>query len=529
MLRGERRTLLPSRGSGPILSAFEALVGQAGEVEGIRRKLANIRASTVFVASTLGGDRMKRAHFLSSRMTAIHGVRGPLAGAVAAEALFGGPPVTLGEVCLFAASSTFHLYEDHPAYGDAAAWRLGRAKRRAAVCAKHLASDEDELAEAMATISSFEIPQQLLPALPSSAQIIARDALIAAATQEHGQDLRLQLDLTAQRRAEAAMEGLFPEISARLEPDLCFDGDCAAQVEYLVAVAEIDGDQLPLRLVLTNRHRSLLGPFERMPDGAPRPRPPAFGLGSQHKTLLALIALRNGESQLCNQIYGQITNTVGPAPVIGCVSHHQNGWVDLETAIGISMNLPWIDVARRYPDEMSKLEEDLGFLGDPVGPGGAAMGIGRRAPPERFIALFAALGRASLGQPARTEGLSIFEDHPTFAVDLEALGYGHEIIGNRMSVLAAPLNHTGTLRQMKAQLRGSGCNAVIGKTGTTEVNGGGRARSRSATVVVTCGDRTMVVYAGIESTHAGRALGAVNARDLERLIAMALRAVFDGQ
>jgi len=526
-LRGERPTRLSPRGSGPILSSFEALVGQASQVASIQDKLRNIQAATVFVAGRLGGDRLARAHFLSSRMTAIHGIGSPLAGAVAAEALFGGPPRTLGEICLFAASSSFHLYQDLPVYGSAVSWRLGRAQRRAGVCADQLASDDAERAAAHAFIESFESPEQLLPVLPNSAGIIARDALIAGGMREPSSDKRLLLDLNAQRRAEAQFGGVLQELSSRLEPGLCFDGRCAVPVDYLVAVAEIDGDRLPLRLVLTNRHRSLLGPFERTPDGMTRPLAPAFGLGSQHKTLLALVALGNGEEQLCNRVSGEITNTSGPAPVIDCVEGRAEGWVGIDTAFGISMNLPWIDVARRHATEMDRLETALGFVGDPAGPGGAAMGVGRRAPPERFMALFAALGRAELGQPARTEGLMVLEDHPAFPVDLEAIGYGHAVLGNSASVFAAPLAAPGTLRQLSERLEGTGCHAIMGKTGTTEIDGGGRARSRSATVVVRCGDRSLVVHAGIESTNASQALGAISARDLERIIALALRTLLD--
>ena len=92
------------------------------------------------------------------------------------------------------------------------------------------------------------------------------------------------------------------------------------------------------------------------------------------------------------------------------------------------MNLPWIDVARRHALEMSVLETNLGFLGEPAGPGGAALGVGRRAPPERFMALFAAVARAADGSRPVTDGLMVLDGYPARSVDLEAVGYEADVV-----------------------------------------------------------------------------------------------------
>lgn len=521
-LDGEPATRLPPRGSGPILSAFEALTGQADAVDGAIAKLINIGGAMVFVARHLQDDELARAHFLAGRMTVIHGTGRPLAGAVAAEALFGGPPQNLGEICLFAAASTFNLYQDLPVYGGAVAWRHGRAQTRAAACANRLATDKAERAAAIEVIEGFANPTHMLPGIRGPQQIAMRDAMIAAGTTSHPDGERVTLDLDAQRDAEAAFESLIPDLSARLAPGLCLSGPCDVPVDYLFTVAEITDDDLRLRSVLTNRHRTLFGPFERSAEGAAIPRAPSFGLGSQHKTLLALIAVGNDEERLCNRRSGQITNTSGPDPVQECLEDQPEGWVDIVTAFGTSMNLPWVDVARRHGAEMHDLETSLGFLGDPAGPAGAALGVGRRAPPERFMALFAAIARASLGEPARTEGLMLLDGHPARPVDLEELGYGGDVAAQAASVMAAPLALNGTLRGLPEQLAPLGCEALMGKTGTTEISSGSSARSRSATVAVRCGERHFVVFAGIESTRSDTPLGAINARDLERGIAAAL-------
>jgi hypothetical protein len=521
-LEGESPTWLPPRGSGPILSTFEALAGKAGQVDGPVAKLANIGAAMTFIASSLQDDKLTRAHFLSGRMTVLHGTGRPLAGAVAAEVLFDGPPQDLGEICLFAAASTFHLYQDLSVYGKAVEWRHARTLKRAEACATSLADDGSELAEARRVIAAFENPTSMLPVIRGSRRIAVRDAMIASGTDSLQGSTRLTLDLEAQRDAEAAFDGLLPGFSARLESGLCLSGACEVPADYLFADAEVVEDDLLLRSVLTNRHRALFGPFERTADGAVKPRPPSFGLGSQHKTLLGLIAVRNEEERLCNRLSGPITNTSGPPPVEECVQERSNGWIDTVTAFGVSMNLPWVDVARRHAAEMETLETRLGFLGDAAGPGGAALGVGRRAPPERFMALFAALTRAKLGQPPQTDGLMLLDGHPARPVDLDELGYGGDTARSAAGLFGAPLSPQGTLRRLSERLQPLGCEALMGKTGTTEISSDARARSRSATVAVSCGSRHFVVFAGIESSRSDKPLGAITARDLEKGIAAAL-------
>jgi hypothetical protein len=520
-LSGTRPTVLPPRGSGPMLSVFEALIGQPGRVGDPFDKVRNVYASMVFVARGPGTDTVSRARFLAERMTVIHGVGRPLAGALAAEALFGRPPANLGEICLFAAASTFHLYQNLPVYGDHVVRRLERARARARVCADRLAEDDAERDEAREVIDRFELPAGMLPILPAGSATVVRDALVAAGISQAQADLRLSIDFSAQVASHRPVLDVLDRLSGRLSSELCFAGSCQTRADYLVAVAEIDGDDLPLRVAFTNRHRSLLGPFEPRQGASPTPLPPAFGLGSQHKSLLALIAAHHGETRLCNRVFGPITNTSGPAPVESCDGRDE-GWVGTREALGRSMNLPWVDIARRRASEMSLLEAGLGFMGDPAGPGGAALGVGRRAPPERFLAYFAALARAAAGHRPSTNGLMVFDGYPAHAVDLEGLGYAADVVREAAMLFSAPFEANGTLRHLPAQLRPLGCTAELGKTGTTEIDGGGRARSRTATVVVSCGTRQFVVFASVESFNAQQPLGDITAREIGELIAAAL-------
>ncbi|MGP6089958.1 hypothetical protein [Antarctobacter jejuensis] len=526
-LAGERPTFLQPRGSGPVLSAFEALVGQPGRVDEPLDKVRNVGAAMVFVARTMGMDENARAHFLAERMTVIHGEGRPLAGALAAELLFGGPPGNLGEVCLFAAASTFNLYQDLPVFGAHVDRRYERARARARVCATRLARNDEERLLAYEVIEAFRNPSSMLSALPGGSAINVRDALGAAGIAEPLSDAQLTLDVEAQTVAQETVRDVLDQLSYRLAPGVCFAGNCDVRADYLVAVAEIDDEALPLRVAFTNRHRSLLGPFSEEDASHAVALAPAFGLGSQHKALLALIAARHGESRLCNRIYGSITNTSGPAPVDDCTTRSPSGWVDVREALGRSMNLPWVDVARRHALEMSVLETNLGFLGEPAGPGGAALGFGRRAPPERFMALFAAVARAADGSRPATEGLMVLDGYPARSVDLEAVGYEADVVRETAALFSAPFEENGTLRRLHDQLRPLGCTPTLGKTGTTEIAGGGPARSRTATVVVSCGDRQFVVFASIESSIAQQPVGAITARELGEMIAAALSGLGD--
>lgn len=124
--RGDSATNIEIAGSSPILSAFEAVVGQPNAIPGIATKLRNIGASMVFEARLLGGDRLARAHFLADRMTVLRiGGGRALAGAIGAELLFGGRPRDLGEICLFAAAAGFHLYQPFEGASDGSSVRRG--------------------------------------------------------------------------------------------------------------------------------------------------------------------------------------------------------------------------------------------------------------------------------------------------------------------------------------------------------------------------------------------------------------------
>jgi hypothetical protein len=285
-------------------------------------------------------------------------------------------------------------------------------------------------------------------------------------------------------------------------------------------VAEIVGDALPLRVAAVNRHGALFGPVAQGPAGIER-RAPAFGLASQHKAPLALVAAAHGEERLCDRAAGGIRNAAGSSPVTACEPGRAAGWVAADMAMGRSLNLPWIDLVARHRAEVDALERALGLLGHPAGPAETAMGLGRTAPPERFMSLMAAYARAAAGEPARTEGLSLFAGQPMLPVDLAAMGYAPAVSARAARMLAAPLEPEGTLRALPPRLAPLGCRGIVGKSGTAETEAGA-ARARSATIVAECGGRRFVVFAMLDSGRGDRALGQIRHSDLAALIAAAL-------
>jgi len=512
-------------GSAPILSAFESLIGDPHPVASVTRKLHYMAQSAVFDARVLGGDTAARAHFVAERLPVLDGHGYALAGAVGAEVLFGGAPRTLAERCLFAAAAGFPLWLPRPnadaGYLARQGERLRKARKRAGVCVAELAGSDAERAAALATIEAFVphgrgVPARSLPLLP----VLEGEMAVHGVAPRDGV-VPTTVDGRGQRRAAAQIRRTLAGVEPRLAAGLCFDGDCETQADFLVALAEIEGDALALRIAATNRHGSLFGPVVTVDGGRTRGAP-AFGLGSVHKIPLALVAARHHEARLCDRQYDGVQNADGSTGVARCAPERPAGWISTREALGRSLNLPWVDLAVRHAAEVDELERALGFGGVAAGPVGAALGFGRTAAPERFMALMAALERGSAGEPARTDGLTLLRGAPSQAVDLPGLGFKEAEIATAARWLEAPLAPGGTLSALEGALAPTGCTATRGKTGTGEVADTHAARSRVAVAVITCGQRRFVAFASLSSSHGRRPLGQIYGRDVAALIAAAV-------
>jgi hypothetical protein len=519
-----RWSVFPPRGSGPILTVFESLSGDPEAIGSTLEKAENLRDAALFSARHLPDDRA-RAHFIAQSLPviAVDGGR-ELGGAHAAGHLFGGAPEGWGETCLFAALSGFPLdmrshRRDLPTFAE----REERARARAAACVEALAPAEEREA-ALDILKGWTLPSHAVPVLALAMVPPVLEARALPATEE---DDRLALTVRVEVQA-AAREALRPRLNRiedRLAAGQCFGRGCSAQAAYTIAVAEIEGERLPLRLLDASHTGALFGRYDG-PPGARSAVAPDFGLASQHKTLLVLLAARHGEDVLCNREIAGLSNVSGPEPVAACEG--ASGRISLEEAIARSMNTPFADLAIRRTQEARALEEVLGFLGAASEPGAIALGQGRTAPPERFMALMATLDRAKRGASARTEGLSLLAGHPAQAVDLAALGLDGDAAHRAALAMAAPLDHpAGTLRPLARALRDAGFVPGIGKSGTGETPDGA-ARHRGFTATAGRDGRRFVVHVSVSSRDGRTKLGAVPTADLADLAVAALKAVTGG-
>jgi hypothetical protein len=272
-----------------------------------------------------------------------------LAGAIGAEALLGGPPQTLAEVCLFAAAAGFPLRQLRETATEiqrlAAQQREARARQRAQACATRLAAEGKERAAALEAIAAWRMPtDHAIPPLSRAVAMVVED--VQRFLPAPSPSLELTLDLAAQARAERAVAAALDDLAPRLAPGLCLTAGCETP-GWTVAVAEIVGDALPLRVAAVNRHGALFGPVAQGPAGIER-RAPAFGLASQHKAPLALVAAAHSEERLCDRAAGGIRNAAGSSPVTACEPGRAAGWVAADVAMGRSLNLPWIDLVARH-------------------------------------------------------------------------------------------------------------------------------------------------------------------------------------
>jgi hypothetical protein len=517
---GTRRwSILPSRGSGPILTVFESLSGNPDAVSSIGEKAANLRDAALFAAHHLPDDQT-RAHFIAQSLPvlAVDGGR-ELGGARAADVLFGGPPEGWGETCLFAALSGFPLdMRAHRRTLPTFVKREQRARGRAVACVEALAAAEERAAE-LTVLRNWKLPAHAVPVLASAMLAPVLEARALPVSEESNQ-IALTVRAEAQAAAGDALRPLLTRIEDRLAAGQCFGRDCRARASYTIAVAEIEGDALPLRLLAANREGAIFGHHDGPPD-ARHAVPPDFGLASQHKTLLVLLAAQHGEDALCNRRIAGITNVSGPEPVAACEGGL--GRVRLAEAVARSMNTPFVDLAIRRTEAARAIEDGLGLLGPPSQPGAIALGQGRTAPPERFMALMAALDRAGHGAPARTEGLSLIVGRPAWAIDLLPLGLDEDAARRAARAMAAPLDHpAGTLRPLALALRDAGFAPGIGKSGTGETPEGS-ARQRGFTATAERDGRRFVVHVSVSSRDGRTPLGTVPTADLAALAVAALR------
>ncbi|MGR3467481.1 MAG: hypothetical protein ACU0CI_06340 [Shimia sp.] len=480
---------VPYAGSSPLQSTFEQLIGQDAGIDSVREKLRLMMHGLIFIARE-GRSDLERAHLIAAGMRmAISGPGDSLGGALAAEFLFGDEPIGLGEACLLAGA-----VKHAPSANDGTvSERLNKTKERARTCIGKLAASEaaNEMMKARAVVARFTMPDPIDLARRDSVALTSQRAAAI-----FGGGHASTIDPNAQDIARGAVGKVLASIEGALQSDQCLasDRNCPRPVDWLVAVAEIDYGELPLRVVLTNAPDTLFGRVVTT-SNKPTVIPPPFGFGSQAKVPLALLAAR-GNGTLCNRVIGDLTSTSGPPPVQRCTD--EIGHVSIEEAFARSMNNPFVDLVQSNQEAARDLYVTTGFEGvREADPRGLTLGYATRVPPSALMGTFAALTRAKTGQPALTVGVTPFAGGRGQGIDLSRHSAD---AGEAARFLAAPVVRTiGTLARLPKMLPPE-TRVLMGKTGTSETPDK-RTRGKSLTAVVAYPNgQQFVVFASVTAT-----------------------------
>lgn len=524
--------------SGPLLTAFEYAIGKTGGL-GIRDKLLSVVAASAFVRRNLSNDAL-RARFLVDNMPVMIGRGYPMAGRLGAQALFGRLPQTLVEGCIYARAMGYQLLL--PRDGAALTGRMARDWARvigpgAVQCVNAHATSDTEREAALDRLQTLcgdsalcmqpglePDPERRLVAymaaarasLPAEADpgriaIAAMRPVLDALKLTDAYAVRARVPTTLVRTGQQALDNAAPELLAdlehRLAPGACLSRrDCDIPVRYHVAGVEILSGDAALRASLASEHGLFFGPVARRGVGFVS-LPPDWGMASTGKMLLALVAPRHGMERLC-------TNPAGGE------SCRDGEWLSVNRAIAISDNGTAEWLASRYWAELWGLMDATGFSASarPMTARDFALGIGRLAAPERYVAFLAAL----FSDAGVSGGVRVSDHAPLGEVNLSALGYDAETRQRARAILAGPVRSGGTLAALVAAVRVGECRALAGKSGTHSA--GDVTVVKASTIVWQCGPKRSITQVRLSTEDGSRSLGQVNHADLAALHQAALAA-----
>lgn len=542
--------LLPGRGmSGPILSAFEAL---AGEADGVSwpRKIVLMVAASRFTWTELPTDAAREA-FITRHMVTVTRTGADRGGRLGAEMIFAGRgPQSLADLCVLARAAGFPLWavSDARVSPRAASSWTNAVGPGAAACVRALAASPAEAAEALAELRAacggtdlclsppdpdavpgvppamarrgldearIEIARHRLPqfrplGLAAGAGLGVIDLLRLAGLEEEP-----VVPTTLSRQMTAAFERDIPQaldrLGRRLPAESCLVGRCRHRVDHAIVLAEVTEEGRALiRAVHANRHGAFAGWPQRDPaTGGWTAHPSRYGLASTAKAMLVVVARNRGVNRLCNNPAG------GPR----C---RDGSWIALEDAISRSMSHPFRWLATEYRDDIARIQGAFGREAEP-GPGSAfdaAYGIGASSlTPTEAVQLFAALAAGEGGE------VRLFPDRPIApALDLGARGIAPAAVAGACTVLAAPLQPGGTLAATGQMLAEEGVQPLCGKSGT-HTEGGIDQVLTSTLAFQTAAGRRFVLHVSVVATDRTQGLGRLGHADLVPLQRAALRAV----
>lgn len=516
--RGIPRKILGKDGfSGPILSAFENVIGQPASLKNRRfRKLRNVIASMQFARLYLTTDAA-RAVFIVHHMPVLTGMRlDPVAGAYPEALLFSGNEPEIVRDCLSAAAAGFPLYLKE--FGDKMETRWTRAVDRAKVCISRSAADQDEAGAALAYLETMPAPGPMRPAVMRQPVLNT----VFGFERRHGREAAggaASLTLNSAMETEllrAVPEGL-NDLDRKTGDGFCaMTDDCEPHLDALVALAEITGNDLMLRAVYNSRQGLLFGPTKQNGRNY-QPVADRLGNASLNKLLLLLPVAKSGASVLCNQQVAEFHNVHAPAGVESCNPQTGDGYVPVVSAVRFSLNLPWISAAGDHAAAVTALQDALEFVptDEPETAPEMALGFGRYGAPAKMMTLAAALVNGG-----RINGLTLYREVAVQGLHVAELGYSETDVARAAAWFQAPLQKGGTMAGAAAALNIKGCVMTHGKSGTFFADG--RNQARYGLTVIQCGARRFVAYAGVSAKRMEHSTGSINQTDLVRLYRSAL-------
>ncbi len=510
--------------SGPLLTTFEYAADMPLGLS-LRDKLLTFRAASIFVRRNLPSDAA-RAAFIVENTGAVIGRGAPMAGALAAQAMFGRLPETLLERCMLARAMGVQLYL--PKGDDAAAITPRMADNWARVvgagtarCIRLRAESQAREARSLAALRELcndsdaciyrkRVPDDSLraglymAAARAHMPVAAEPGRISRAGQRIALDaLRLSngaappgahattIDRAAQQALDRALPGALEEVARRLAPGTCLARrDCSNPVQYAAVVVELNGEEALVRASAASNTGTFFGPVgRRSGSNGFMALAPDWGMGSTGKMLLALVAARHNVARLCTD----------PAGGGQC---HGGAWLPTQQAIARSHNGAAAWLAGQYLNELSLLQDAMGFWPGTMAAQDYALGTGRLAPPSAYVTLLAAL----FSDSGRSDGVRVGAIPPHGGLDLAKLGHDQATRQRARAILAGPVGPGGTLEGLVRAARIEGCQALAGKSGTHSA--GNVTIVKTSTILWQCqAGRRFVTQVRLSTEAADRSLG----------------------
>ncbi len=496
-------------GSAPLISAFETSLGYSGSMRNqLPRKIRLVAAAMQYTRIHLDTNK-KRATFLAIHMPIVRGLgMAPVAGAYPELLLFSGDEGALVRDCITAGAAGFPILAGGSDRARANNWK--RVKVRAESCIKLNGATDRDIAEALGALETYQVPvfekPRAMPAAVTNALFGFLKTVDLAAP-------KASLSLTLNKGMQNALTNNVNRAQAALEQKLdngfCLKKNaCENRLNTLIAIAEILPDGLPVRAIYNTRQGLLFGPTRATENGYTA-IPDRLGTASLAKLLLLPAVAKANITTLCNKSVEGFKNVSGPAGVTSCNRKNGRGYVSIRKALSKSMNLPWIEAARIYHTEVTRIQNALGY---PVGnrpdtPTEMALGFGRYGSPAAIMTLAAALVNKG-----RTGGLTLVEGSDGKAFDLLALGYTQANIALSADWFHAPVEPGGTMKQASRSLNADGCKFSHAKSGTHYSDG--RTQAKYSLAIVSCKTRRYVVYAGISGSTAMGSVRGIKQHDL---------------